>query len=59
MAHQAIDLIHRDDARLFVNQAVAPDSTQDLRIGQRLQDRIAFEFVEAEDTRLNRLSAAA
>ena len=52
MAHQAVDLIDGDDARLLVDQAVAADGAQDLRVGQRLQDRIAFQFVERENARL-------
>jgi hypothetical protein len=46
MAHQTVDLIHGDDARLLVDQAVAADGTQDLCVRQRLQDRIAFQFVK-------------
>jgi hypothetical protein len=59
MPHQPVDLIHCDNARLLVNQTVPADGAQDLRVGKRLQDRVAFEFVEAEDTRLNPFSAAA
>jgi hypothetical protein len=32
MAHQAVNLIHRDDARLLVDQAVTPDGGKHLRI---------------------------
>ena len=53
MAHQAVDLIHRDDARLLVDQAVTADGGKHLRVGQRLQDRVAFQFVKAEHPRLN------
>jgi hypothetical protein len=56
MTHETVDLIHRDDAGLLINEAVTPDGTQHLRIGQCLQDRVAFQFVEAEHTRLNPVS---
>jgi len=36
MAHQAVNLIHCDDAGLLVNQAVAANGAQDLGIRQRL-----------------------
>jgi len=59
MTHQAIDLVNRDDARLLVDQAVTPNRAQDLRVGERLQDRIAFQFVEGENTRADPLSSTA
>jgi len=46
MAHQAVDLIDGDDARLLVNQAVAANRRQHLGVGERLQNRIAFQFME-------------
>lgn len=57
MAHQAVNLIYRDDARLLVDQAVTADGAQNLCVRQRLQDRVAFQFVETEDTRLNSATA--
>jgi len=42
MAHQAVDLIDRDDARVLVDEAVAADGGKHLRISQRLQNRIAL-----------------
>jgi pimeloyl-ACP methyl ester carboxylesterase len=36
MAHQTVDLIHRDDARLLVDETVTADGGQDLRVRQRL-----------------------
>jgi len=56
MTHEAVDLIDSDDARLLIDEAVAANGTQDLGVGQCLEDRIAFQFMEAEDTRLNRLT---
>jgi hypothetical protein len=57
--HQAVHLIHRDDARLLVDQAVAADCREHLCIGQRLQDWIALQLVEAEYTRGDPVAATA
>jgi hypothetical protein len=59
MAHQAVDLIHRNDAGLLVDEAVTADGRKHLRVRQCLQDGVAFQFVEAEDPRLDGLPAAA
>jgi len=59
MTHQAVDLIDGDDARLLVNQAVTADGRQHLRVGECLQDRIALQFVEAEDARADPIPSAA
>jgi hypothetical protein len=59
MTHEAVNFIDGDDARLFVDEAVAANGTQDLCVRQCLQDGVTFQFVKAEDTRLNLLPAAA
>ncbi|HUN09070.1 MAG TPA: hypothetical protein PLQ56_20860 [Aggregatilineales bacterium] len=59
MPHQTIDLVDCDDARLLVDQAIATDGTQHLGIGQRLQDGVAFQLVEREDTRTDPVAPAA
>lgn len=57
MTHQAINFIHCDDARLLVDQTVTANGTQNLCVRQCLQNRVAFQFVETEDTRTNPISA--
>jgi hypothetical protein len=59
MAHQTVDLIDGDDARLLVDQTVTPNGAQHLRVGERLQDRIAFQFVEGKHARLDSGAPAA
>jgi len=59
MTHQAIDLIDGNDARLLVDQAVTPNRAQDLRVGECLQDRIAFQFMKAENTWADPIPSAA
>jgi hypothetical protein len=51
MAHQAVDLVHGDDARLLVDKRVAADSAQDLGIGEGQHDRVFAHLVEGEDAR--------
>ena len=59
MPHQPVHFINGDDARLLVDQAITPDGAQDLRVGKRLQDRIALQFMEAENTRADPVAPAA
>jgi hypothetical protein len=59
VTHQAVNLVHRDDARLLVTQAVTANGRQHLGVGQRGHDRVAFQFVEREDARPDLLPAAA
>jgi len=59
MPHQAVDLIHRNNTWLLINQAVAANGAQHLRIGQCLQDGITFEIVKTEHTRSDPVPAAA
>jgi hypothetical protein len=51
VTHQAVDLIDGDDARRLVRQTVAADGGEYLRVGDGLQDRVAFHLVEAEHAR--------
>ena len=58
MTHETVHLVHRNDAGLVINEAVTPDGTQHLSVGQGLQDGIAFQLMKAEDARLNALPVA-
>jgi hypothetical protein len=58
MAHQTVNLIHGDDARLFVDQAVAADGAQDLGIGDGEHDRVFAHLVEGKNARRDPASAS-
>jgi hypothetical protein len=51
MAHQVVDLIYGDNARLFIDERVAADGAQNLGVGERQHDRVFAHLVEGEDAR--------
>jgi len=59
VTHQPVHFVHRDDARLLIHQAVAADGGQHLGVSKCLQDRIALQFVEAENTWADPVAPAA
>jgi len=50
MTHQPENLVYHDNAWYIVGEAVSSNAAQHLRVGDGLQDRIAFHLMKGKDT---------